>query len=97
MRCAASITLRSGRKLIRSSSHFFNRNRIRCVPLETLKIVISLIGSTRTKEGLEVHAWLDENEYQKAKTVSNDQLSEVRIRRGRFHGEWNYQIMPNVL
>ena len=65
------------------------------VPLETLEIVVSLIGSTRTKEGLEVHAWLDENHYQKAKSVSSTQLSEVRIRRNGFHGEWNYQILPN--
>ncbi len=30
------------------------------VPLETLEVVVNLIGSTRTREGLEVHAWLDE-------------------------------------
>lgn len=66
------------------------------VPLETLEIVINLIGSTRTKEGLEVHAWLDEQQYQKAKTVSDTQLSEVRIRRDLFHGEWNYKILPNT-
>jgi transposase len=65
------------------------------VPLETLEIVISLIGSTKTKEGLEVHAWLDESHYQKAKKVSSTQLSEIRIRRNGFHGEWNYQILPN--
>jgi transposase len=68
----------------------------RGVPLETLEIVVNLIGSTRTEEGLEVHAWIDETQYQKAKTVSDDQLSEVRIRRDSFHGEWNYQILPNV-
>jgi transposase len=64
------------------------------VPLETMEIVVNLIGNTRTKEGLEVHAWLDEEFYQKAKTVSDIQLSEVRIRRNSFHGEWNYQILP---
>jgi hypothetical protein len=65
------------------------------VPLETLEIVVNLIGSTRTKEGLEVHAWLDERQYQKAKTVTDAQLSEIRIRRHAFHGEWNYRILPN--
>ena len=35
------------------------------VPLETHEIVVNLIGSTRTTEGLEVHAWLDEREYPK--------------------------------
>lgn len=66
------------------------------VPLETMEIVVSLIGSTQTKEGLEVHAWLDEAHYQKAKTITDTQLSEVRIRRDTFHGEWNYQILPNT-
>jgi transposase len=63
-------------------------------PLETLEIVVNLIGSTRTKEGLEVHAWLDEKHYQKAKTVTNTQLSEIKIRHATFHGEWNYKILP---
>jgi len=66
------------------------------VPLETMEIVVNLIGSTQTKEGLEVHAWLDEKEYQKAKSVSDTQLAEVRIHRNSFHGEWNYQILPNA-
>jgi transposase len=66
------------------------------VPLETMDIVVSLIGSTQTKEGLEVHAWLDEANYQKAKTITDTQLSEVCIRRNTFHGEWNYEILPNT-
>jgi hypothetical protein len=67
------------------------------VPLETMEIVVNLIGSTHTKEGLEVHAWLDEQEYPKAKTVTDAQLAEVRIRRDSFHGEWNYKILPWVV
>jgi transposase len=66
------------------------------VPLETMEIIVGLIGSTRTSEGLEVHAWLDEKHYQKAKSITNTQLSDVRIRRDAFHGEWNYQILPNT-
>ena len=65
------------------------------VPLETLEIVVNLIGSTRTEQGLEVHAWLDEAQYQKSKKISDAQLSEVCLRRDTFHGEWNYQILPN--
>jgi hypothetical protein len=65
------------------------------VPLETLDIVVNLIGSTRTRQGLEVHAWLDEAQYQKSKKVTDAQLSEVQILRHSFHGEWNYSILPN--
>lgn len=66
------------------------------VPLETLEIVVNLIGSTHTQEGLEVHAWLDATEYEKSKKVSNEQLAEVRIQRDKFHGEWNYRILPHT-
>jgi hypothetical protein len=64
------------------------------VPLETLQIVINLIGSTRTQQGLEVHAWLDENTYEKGRKVTNAEMSEVHIMRNKFHGDWNYEIHP---
>lgn len=64
------------------------------VPLETFAIVVSLIGSTTTDTGLEVHAWLDDSTYEKSKQVSAAQLEEVSIQRDSFHGEWNYKILP---
>ncbi len=66
------------------------------VPLETLEIVVSLIGSTTTEEGLEVHAWLDSQTYEKGRTVSDTELSEVRIKRNPFHGDWNYEVHPRL-
>lgn len=65
------------------------------IPLESHEVVVNLIGATRTQEGLEVHAWLDAAEYEKSKTVSAEQLAEVRIERNRFHGEWNYKVLPS--
>jgi hypothetical protein len=64
------------------------------IPLETLDIVVSLIGSTTTQEGLEVHAWLDSATYEKGRKISNQELSEVQIKRNKFHGEWNYEVHP---
>lgn len=64
------------------------------VPLETLEVVVNLIGSTKTREGLEVHAWLDEKKYIKGRKVADHELHEVYIKRNRFHGEWNYEIHP---
>jgi transposase len=64
------------------------------IPLETHQIVVNLIGGTRTTQGLEVHAWLDEREYPKGRKVSDTELAEVRIRRGTFQGDWNYEIHP---
>lgn len=65
------------------------------VPLETLEVIINLIGNTRTTSGLEVHAWIDGKTYEKARTVTDEQLAEVEIRRNKFHGEWNYEIHPS--
>lgn len=66
------------------------------IPLETLEIVVNLIGNTRTREGLEVHAWLDEREYQKSRKISDEELLDVKIKRNKFHGEWNYTILPDT-
>lgn len=67
------------------------------VPLETHEIVVQLIGATKTNKGLEVHAWLDEATYEKSRQVSNADLATVRIKRNKFHGEWNYEIIPRKL
>ena len=54
------------------------------------------IGSIRTSEGLEVHAWLDDRDYPKECKVSDEELQEVHIHRNPFQGDWNYEIHPRV-
>jgi transposase len=66
----------------------------RGVPLETLEIVIQLIGSTRTNAGLEVHCWLDQDQYDNGRKVTDAEMQEILIKRSEFHGEWNYEIHP---
>jgi len=66
----------------------------RGVPLETLEIVVNLIGATKTEEGLEVHAWLDAKKYEKGRKITDEELQEIYIKRNKFHGEWNYEIHP---
>jgi transposase len=66
------------------------------VPLETLEIVVNLIGATKNNEGLEVHAWLDEKKYKKGRKVTKEEISEIFIKRKKFHGEWNYEILPRI-
>ena len=68
----------------------------RGVPLETLEIVVNLIAATRTRTGLEVHAWLDEKDYPPKIKVSDVELEAVNIHRNKFHGEWNYEIRPQT-
>jgi transposase len=65
-------------------------------PLETAEVVVESIARTTTETGLEVHAWLDENAYTKGRKVTDQELADCRIKRHRFHGEWNYEIHPRT-
>jgi hypothetical protein len=64
-------------------------------PLETHETVIQLISNTKTKTGLEIKAILDKNIYEKGKVISADEMAKINQRENDFHGEWNYQILPN--
>jgi len=41
-----------------------------------------------------VHAELNTEAYQSGIKVSDDELAMVKIRRDKFHGDWNYEIQP---
>jgi len=69
----------------------------RGVPLQSYEVVVNLVSSTRTNTGLEVHCWLDENDYPKGRQVSDDDYAAIRIRRHKFHGDWNYEILPHAI
>ncbi len=64
-------------------------------PLVSLAVIISLIGSTTTKNGLKVRCGVDTNEYEKGIKVSDKELEELNISRHEFHGEWNYWVSPS--
>jgi hypothetical protein len=55
-----------------------------------------LIGSTRTRQGLDVHAWLDEKQYQKGRKIKESELAELRITPNKLHSNWNYEIHPRT-
>ena len=64
-------------------------------PLTTYEVIVNLIAGTTTKTGLVVRAAIDSNEYDTGVTVSDEDLARLRIRRAKFHGEWNYSIKPD--
>ncbi len=64
-------------------------------PLESLQVIIDLIGSTTTSTGLKVYARLDPGEYEKGIKITDGELAAVNIVRGEFHPDWNYTIHPN--
>ena len=63
-------------------------------PLTTYEVIVNLIASTTTKTGLIVRAAIDSNDYETGITVSDEELTRLRIVRAKFHGEWNYTIKP---
>lgn len=66
----------------------------RGVPLESHQVVVNLVSSTRTNEGLEVHCWLDAGDYKTGRKVTDTEMQAVRIKRNDFHSDWNYEIQP---
>jgi hypothetical protein len=64
-------------------------------PLATLQAIVELIGHTKTSTGLTVRAAIDDATYPSAIKVSDDKLSQIKLRRHKFHGEWNYSISPS--
>jgi len=63
-------------------------------PLQNYQMVVSLIGSTRTTTGLEVHATLDEADYKKGIKIPDADYQSIKITPCKFHGDWNYIIKP---
>ncbi|MBT9142608.1 MAG: hypothetical protein DDT29_01002 [Dehalococcoidia bacterium] len=64
-------------------------------PLIDHEVIVNLIGSTTTKQGLFIHAELDANNYPKGIKISDAELKNVNVVKAEFHGEWNYTIAPN--
>ena len=65
-------------------------------PLESLQVIIDLIGSTTTSTGLKVYARVDAGEYVKGIKVTDAELATVNIVRDGFHPDWNYEIKPKL-
>ncbi|QDV34629.1 Rhodopirellula transposase [Tautonia plasticadhaerens] len=68
-------------------------------PLVSREVVVNLIGHTTTKTGLAIRSELDEGSYLTGRKVSDEQMEGLSIKRDKFHGdkfhgEWNYSILP---
>jgi hypothetical protein len=63
-------------------------------PLLSRQVVVNLIGSTTTRNGLRIKADIDEGAYAKGIKVSDEELAALAIERDTFHGEWNYRFLP---
>jgi transposase len=63
-------------------------------PLDSLATVVNLIANTTTEAGLHIEADIDSTVYEKGIAVSDEEMQSLNIKRAKFHGEWNYKIMP---
>ena len=63
-------------------------------PLVSHEVIINLIANTATKQGLTVQAELDTETYPTGTKVTNEELAQVNLKPAKFHGNWNYQILP---
>ncbi len=63
-------------------------------PLTTHQVIVNLIASTETKTGLKVKCKLDKGSYPLGIKVSDKQMKEINLVKDKFHGEWNYTILP---
>jgi transposase len=63
-------------------------------PLISLQAIVSLIAATTTATGLRVHSELDTAAYESGIKVSDQAIAQVKLRRDKFHGDWNYEIQP---
>jgi hypothetical protein len=63
-------------------------------PLVSREVVVNLIGHTTTRTGLAIRSELDEGNYPTGRKVSDEQMEGLSIKRDKFHGEWNYSIIP---
>jgi hypothetical protein len=64
-------------------------------PLISHQVIVNLIGSTTTRNGLTIQAELDTATYPVGVKVSDEALSQINLTPASFHGEWNYVIAPN--
>ena len=63
-------------------------------PLVSHEVIVNLIANTKTEKGLRVQSALDKGQYPKGIKVSDEELAAVRLRPSRFHGDWNYFVVP---
>ncbi len=63
-------------------------------PLKSIAVIVNLISATRTRTGLRVRCEVDRGSYPKGEKVTDEQFASIKLKRDKFHGEWNYKISP---
>jgi len=65
-------------------------------PLISYEVIVNLIAATSTESGLRVHSEVDTKTYPAGVKVSDKEMAQVALRPDKFHGDWNYTIIPRA-
>lgn len=65
-------------------------------PLTSPEVIVNLISSATTQQGLRIEAELDTNCYPTGIVVSEQEMASIQLEKANFHGEWNYTIIPRL-
>ncbi|MBP3955663.1 hypothetical protein J8F10_10260 [Gemmata sp. G18] len=60
------------------------------------EVIINLIANTTTEQGLRIEAELDTASYPLGTKLTDEELDMVKIKRHKFHGDWNSAIRPET-
>ena len=63
-------------------------------PLTSLEVIVSLIAAPTTRQGLKVQSEPDRGSYPAGIKVRDTDMAQINLRRDKFHGDWNYEIVP---
>ena len=63
-------------------------------PLRDYETVVRLIAGTTTAKGLTVTCRLDHRKYPVGRKITDQEFVQIHLQPDRFHGEWNYTILP---
>lgn len=64
-------------------------------PLQDYQTMLNFIRTTQTEQGLKVRAHLNQKQYTKGIKISDEQMEQINLRRGRLNPDWNYSIAPS--
>ena len=61
----------------------------------TTTAMVDLISAATTRSGLTLTPRLDKNQYPTKARVSDSEMAQLEMKPHKFHGEWNYAILPS--
>ena len=61
-----------------------------------MAMIVNLISSTKIGEGNKVECVIDRHKYERGIEISEEGFDAINIKHHKFHGEWNYKIMPRI-